>query len=79
MTGDRSAKFAHGAEGDLPVDPIFGADLRAWRDRMGWSQSDAAAALDLSRRSIIGYEAGQQAIPRVVVLACWALTVAHRR
>jgi DNA-binding XRE family transcriptional regulator len=63
----------------LPVDPVIGPDFRAWRERMGWNQCEAATALDLSRRSIIGYEAGQQPIPRVVALACWALTVEHGR
>ncbi|HJU20759.1 MAG TPA: helix-turn-helix transcriptional regulator [Stellaceae bacterium] len=64
---------------DLPTGPVLPADFRAWRERMGWTQEQAAAALDLSRRSIIGYEQGSQPIPRTVALACWALTVAHRR
>ncbi|HJU17947.1 MAG TPA: helix-turn-helix transcriptional regulator [Stellaceae bacterium] len=64
---------------DLPTGPVLPPDFRAWRERMGWTQEQAAAALDLSRRSIIGYEQGTQPIPRTVALACWALTVAHRR
>jgi DNA-binding XRE family transcriptional regulator len=64
---------------DLPTGPVQPADFRAWRERMGWTQGQAAAALDLSRRTIIGYEQGKPPIPRTVALACWALTVAYRR
>lgn len=53
------------------------SDMRAWRDRMGWTQTVAATELGITRRSIAGYEAGTQAIPRAVALACITLTMAH--
>jgi hypothetical protein len=60
-------------------------DFAAWRKVMGYSYTTAAAALGLSRRMIILYEAGEKpvpgdpakttdiVIPRAVALACAAL------
>lgn len=53
-------------------------DFKAWRERLGYTQSDAADALGLGRRTIAYYESGQQEIPRTVQLACVALSLAHR-
>jgi transcriptional regulator with XRE-family HTH domain len=56
-------------------------DLVRWRERMGWSQIDAAAALGMSRRAHQHLEAGTtsrgrslQTIPKLVELACAELT-----
>lgn len=35
---------------------MTGADLRAWRERMGWLQREAAAELGYSRRQIVRWE-----------------------
>jgi predicted transcriptional regulator len=60
-------------------------DFAAWRKRMKYSYTEAAAALGLSRRTIIFYEKGEKpvpgdpakvtdiVIPRAVALACAAL------
>lgn len=44
-------------------------DLKAWRVARGWSQVQMAQAADVSRRSLISYEAGELPIPRRLVLA----------
>ncbi|PYE98907.1 hypothetical protein C8J35_103508 [Rhizobium sp. PP-F2F-G38] len=55
-------------------------DFKAWRSAMGFSQTEAAAALDISKGSIELYERGARRddgrpvlIPRTVELACSAL------
>lgn len=41
-----------------------GADLKAWRERMGWSQAQAASALmDIGRRRSQSYEVAGTTIP----------------
>lgn len=45
----------------------------AWMLRHGLSASRAAAALGMTRRSIIGYRTGSRPIPKVVTLACRAI------
>jgi DNA-binding transcriptional regulator YiaG len=42
---------------------MSGAGLRAWRERMGWSQSRAAAELNLPTKTFQNYEQGRTAIP----------------
>jgi DNA-binding XRE family transcriptional regulator len=57
------------------------AEFRNWRTRLGLSQAQAAAALDLAVRTIKRYEKEPETslddapwpIPRVVALACKAL------
>ncbi len=44
--------------------------LRAWRDRLEWTQQQAAAALGVTRRGYQLWEAGERAISRPVMLAC---------
>ena len=56
------------------------AELIAWRSRMGWSVSEAARQLELSRNGYAAYERGfavndwsmrvPRPIPRHVELAC---------
>jgi transcriptional regulator with XRE-family HTH domain len=57
--------------------------LRAWRERMRWSQANAADALGLSAVGYRDYEKGKplkgakpRSIPKTVALACAAIT--HR-
>lgn len=52
-------------------------EFRAWRDRLGLSQVDAALKLDMGRRQVQKYEAGEAAIPYVVELACAELERRH--
>lgn len=59
------------------------ADFVAWRNRLGWSQAAAAAALGLSRRWVQAYEAGEMEgrpapVPRTVRLACQGLEGARQ-
>jgi transcriptional regulator with XRE-family HTH domain len=50
--------------------------LLSWRERMGYSQRDACAALGCSRAAWVKWETGQQApIPRYIGLACAALAL----
>ncbi len=45
-------------------------DLKAWRDRNNLTQQAAADALEISRRTLVAYEQGESAIPRIVEFAC---------
>lgn len=57
------------------VDEIRTPDgLVGWREVMGWSQSEAAAALGCGRRSLQMWESGRNAIPYYIALAAAALT-----
>lgn len=61
------------------------SDFAAWRKRMGYTYTKAAAELGLSRRQVMRYEKGERPdpknhaatfdvdIPRTVALACAAL------
>lgn len=62
---------------------MTGLDFRAWRKRLGLSQTAAAQALGLSVSRIIDYERGTTRgtekpapIPKHVALAC--LAIKHR-
>ena len=48
-------------------------DLREWRARLGLTQVEAASVLGRARRQLQEYEAGTQAVPRVVALAMIAV------
>ncbi|WP_036839711.1 helix-turn-helix domain-containing protein [Pleomorphomonas oryzae] len=53
--------------------------FRAWRQRQGLTQDEAAQHLGLKRRMIQYYERGERggrhvAIPKHVRLACWAIS-----
>jgi transcriptional regulator with XRE-family HTH domain len=62
---------------------MTGDELRALRLRLGLTQTQLAAALDVSASTIAKYEAGKtsnrQPIPRVVELAVRALAARHDR
>src|SRR5687768_17770985 len=45
-------------------------DFRAWRAKHGLTQQAAAAALDVSLRTVQGYEAAKDDLPTMVELAC---------
>jgi transcriptional regulator with XRE-family HTH domain len=49
--------------------------LLAWRDRMGYSQKQAADALGCSRCSLSYWENGKHKVPRYIGLACAALAL----
>lgn len=45
-------------------------DLRAWRERLGITQQQAADALGITRRGYVKREAGEAPIDREATLAC---------
>jgi transcriptional regulator with XRE-family HTH domain len=49
--------------------------LAAWRERMGYSQRDACAALGCSRQAWSDWENGKTNTPRYISLACAALAL----
>lgn len=49
--------------------------LLAWRERMGYSQRDAAEALGCSRNAWNKWESGSSNAPRYIGLACAALAL----
>ncbi|MCP1761960.1 helix-turn-helix domain-containing protein [Bradyrhizobium japonicum] len=52
--------------------------LTEWRQRFGYSQRQAAAAIGCSRGSWAGYEHGEQPIPKYISLAIAALSARGR-
>ena len=46
---------------------MTGPELRAWRDRLGLTLDEAADRLDIGRRSLIRYEAGERPIPASLI------------
>jgi transcriptional regulator with XRE-family HTH domain len=48
-------------------------DIRAWRQRLGLTQTQAGGALGVTLRAVQHYEGGTRPIPRVIELACWAI------
>lgn len=48
--------------------------LKAWRKRLGLTQTEAAAELGISRSQVARYELGEHEIPRTVELATEAIT-----
>jgi len=53
---------------------VTSSDLRAARKRLGFTQAQLAAALDVTRDCIARYEGGTRAVPRMVDLAMRALS-----
>ncbi len=54
------------------------ASLKAWRERLSWTKTRAAAELGLSPNGYAAYEAGRwngkpRPIPRHIALACAAI------
>lgn len=66
MEARQSSAFRPGKEG-AP------ANLRAWRARMGYTQTQAAQALGVSLRTVKAWESGFAAPPAFLELACAAL------
>lgn len=58
------------------IEPTLNATvLKAWRERMGYSQREAASVLGCSRSAWQGWEDGTQKPPRYIGLACAALAL----
>lgn len=59
-----------------------GSDLKEWRKRHNVTQSDLASELEVSRQTVVGWEAGGS-LPKILVLALRQLednrSVAGRR
>lgn len=55
--------------------PSVQMSLAAWRERMGYSQRDAAVALGCSRQAWADWENGVRRTPRYIGLACAALAL----
>jgi DNA-binding XRE family transcriptional regulator len=52
---------------------MLGPDLKAWRDRNGYTQARLAMTLDVSRQTLNGWEKSDGSLPRTVALALLAL------
>ena len=50
------------------------SEFRAWRERIGYTQAQAAAALCVSLRSVKAWESGETGAPGLLPLACAALS-----
>ena len=51
-------------------------DVKGWLARQGLSLSGAASLLGISRRQVAAYASGEKAVPRLVFLACMAVSQA---
>ena len=54
---------------------MTGKQLRTWRKRMKMAGTEAAAALGVSKRTYIRWEATEDELPRYVGLACSAISL----
>lgn len=55
----------------MPKKKISGRWMRDWRQRLGWTQDQAATALGFAHRnSVQKFESGVRTIPKTVELAC---------
>jgi transcriptional regulator with XRE-family HTH domain len=52
---------------------VTGADLKAWRESVGWTQGDLMVELEIRSRQTIGTWESAEKIPRLVELAIVAL------
>jgi transcriptional regulator with XRE-family HTH domain len=52
---------------------MTGADLKRWRERIGWTQADLMVELEIGSRQTIGTWESAENIPRLVELAIVAL------
>jgi transcriptional regulator with XRE-family HTH domain len=52
---------------------MTGADLKAWRDQIGWTQGDLMTELEVKSRQTVSTWESAVKIPRVVELAIVAL------
>lgn len=52
------------------------ADFKGWLARHGLSLSGAASLLGISRRQVAAYASGEKAVPRLLFLACMAVSQA---
>lgn len=53
---------------------MTGAELIAWRRRMGLNKTQAAKLLGSNRVTLANYEGGRAEVPRYIALACAALS-----
>lgn len=53
-------------------------EFRAWRQRMGWTQRQAAEAFGFTAEHVSRMEHGTKAVQRVTELACKALENAEQ-
>lgn len=52
---------------------MTGAELRSWREQIGWTQADLMSELDVRSRQTISSWEGADEIPRLVELAIIAI------
>jgi transcriptional regulator with XRE-family HTH domain len=52
---------------------VTGAELKAWRSSIGWTQADLMIELEIKSRQTLSTWEGAEKIPRVVELAITAL------
>ena len=58
--------------------PLAAAELRAWRNRLNWTQREAAERLGIPRRTLEAWEHGQRCVlPGPVQLAMRLLEMQH--
>jgi transcriptional regulator with XRE-family HTH domain len=50
-------------------------NMTTWRQRFGWSRTEAAKQLGCSRNSLAAWESGASGIPKYIALACSALAM----
>lgn len=73
---DKMWYAAHPKENPFADALMTPADFKVWLTRQGLSLSGAAARLGISRRQVAAYASGEKTVPRILFLACMALSQA---
>lgn len=53
-----------------PTKSMSGQEFQRWRQRMGYTQRDAADTLKVTERTIRNWENGSTKVPKVVAIVC---------
>ena len=73
---DKMWYAARPQENPFPDAIMSADDFKTWLAHQGLSLSGAASLLGISRRQIAAYASGEKAVPRLVFLACMAVSQA---
>jgi hypothetical protein len=75
-SADKLWYAAHPQDNPFPDAIMTAVDFKGWLTRHGLSLTGAASLLGLSRRQVAAYASGEKSVPRLVFLACMAVSQA---
>lgn len=77
-SADKLWYAARPQDNPFPDAIMTAADFKGWLARHGLSFSGAASLLGISRRQVAAYASGDKTVPRLLFLACMAVSQAGR-